>query len=131
MKNYKTLIFTAMMGFPLSFSAQTAPSLKELVDAAMSKDAAIEQQNLESKANGLDQQKLKDIFLPKVEISGKGEYLNATAKFLSPEIAIPAIKPIFPGAVFQKELLTIILLCRVLMQPQKLKQKRFFILAEK
>ncbi|GAB1346678.1 TolC family protein [Cloacibacterium normanense] len=100
MKNYKTLIFTAMMGFPLSFSAQTAPSFKELVDAAMTKDAAIEQQNLESKANGLDQQKLKDIFLPKVEISGKGEYLNATAKFLSPEIAIPAIKPIFPGAVF-------------------------------
>ena len=89
-----------MMGFPLSFSAQTAPSLKELVDAAMTKDAAIEQQNLESKANGLDQQKLKDIFLPKVEISGKGEYLNATAKFLSPEIAIPAIKPIYPGAVF-------------------------------
>ena len=89
-----------MMGFPLSFSAQTAPSLKELVDAAMSKDAAIEQQNLESKANGLDQQKLKDIFLPKVEISGKGEYLNATAKFLSPEIAIPAIKPMFPGGVF-------------------------------
>ena len=41
----------------------------------------------------------------------------------SPEIAIPAIKPYFPGAVFQKELLTIILLCRVLMQPQKLKQK--------
>ena len=62
-----------MMGFPLSFSAQTAPSLKELVDAAMSKDAAIEQQNLESKANGLDQQKLKDIFLPKVEISGFGK----------------------------------------------------------
>ena len=58
-----------MMGFPLSFSAQTAPSLKELVDAAMTKDAAIEQQNLESKANGLDQQKLKDIFLPKVSIS--------------------------------------------------------------
>jgi hypothetical protein len=48
----------------------------------------------------LDQQKLKDIFLPTVEISGKGGYLNATARFISPEIAIPAIKPIFPGAVF-------------------------------
>ena len=71
MKNYKTLIFTAMMGFPLSFSAQTAPSFKELIDAAMTKDATIEQQNLESKSNLLDQQKLKDIFLPTVEISGK------------------------------------------------------------
>ena len=58
MKNYKTLFFITMLGFPLSFSAQTAPSFKELVDAAMTKDAAIEQQNLESKANGLDQQKL-------------------------------------------------------------------------
>jgi outer membrane protein TolC len=100
MKNYKTLIFTAMMGFPLSFSAQTAPSFKELIDAAMTKDATIEQQNLESKSNLLDQQKLKDIFLPTFEISGKGGYLNATARFISPEIAIPAIKPIFPGAVF-------------------------------
>ena len=89
-----------MMGFPLSFSAQTAPSLKELVDAAMTKDATIEQQNLESKANELDQEKLKDIFLPKVEISGKAGYLNATAKVVSPEIAIPAINPLFPGAVF-------------------------------
>lgn len=66
----------------------------------MTKDATIEQQNLESKSNLLDQQKLKDIFLPTVEISGKGGYLNATARFISPEIAIPAIKPIFPGAVF-------------------------------
>ena len=120
-----------MMGFPLSFSAQTAPSLKELVDAAMSKDAAIEQQNLESKANGLDQQKLKDIFLPKVEISGKGEYLNATAKFLSPEIAIPAIKPIFPGAVFPEGTFDNNFTLSGFDAAQKLKQKRFFILAEK
>ena len=46
-----------MMGFPLSFSAQTAFPFKELVDERMTKDAAIEQQNLESKANGLDQLK--------------------------------------------------------------------------
>ena len=94
------MVIAAIIGFPLAFQAQSAPTVKELIDAAMTKDAAIEQQNLESKSNLLDQQKLKDIFLPTVEISGKGGYLNATARFISPEIAIPAIKPIFPGAVF-------------------------------
>ena len=100
MKTLKKIAISAIVGFPLVFHAQSAPTLKELIDAAMTKDAAIEQQNLESKSNLLDQQKLKDIFLPTVEISGKGGYLNATARFISPEIAIPAIKPIFPGAVF-------------------------------
>uniref|UniRef100_UPI0035B41AD8 TolC family protein n=1 Tax=Cloacibacterium sp. TaxID=1913682 RepID=UPI0035B41AD8 len=100
MKTLKKIAISAIVGFPLVFHAQSAPTLKELIDAAMTKDATIEQQNLESKSNLLDQQKLKDIFLPTVEISGKGGYLNATARFISPEIAIPAIKPIFPGAVF-------------------------------
>ena len=100
MKTFKKMVIAAIIGFPLAFQAQSAPTVKELIDAAMTKDAAIEQQNLESKSNLLDQQKLKDIFLPTVEISGKGGYLNATARFISPEIAIPAIKPIFPGAVF-------------------------------
>lgn len=100
MKTLKRIVIAAIVGFPLVFHAQSAPTLKELIDAAMTKDAAIEQQNLESKSNELDQKKLKDIFLPKVEISGKAEYLNGTARFISPEIAIPAIKPIFPGVVF-------------------------------
>ena len=100
MKNFKKMVTVAIISFPFVFQAQSAPTLKELVDAAMTKDAAIEQQNLESKLNSLDLQKLKDVFLPKVEISGKGGYLNTRANFISPEIAIPAIKPIFPGAVF-------------------------------
>lgn len=102
MKTLKRIIVTIIMGFPLVSMAQSAPSLKELIDAAMTKDATIEQQNLQSKFNELDQEMLKDVFLPKVEISGKGEYLNATARFISPEIAIPALQPIFPGAIFPK-----------------------------
>ena len=100
MKNFKKMVTIAIIGFPLAFQAQSAPTLKELIDAAMTKDATIEQQNLDSKSNLLDQQKLKDIFFPKVEISGKGEYLNASAKILSPLVAIPPIPPIFPGAIF-------------------------------
>ncbi|SHK54197.1 Outer membrane protein TolC [Epilithonimonas mollis] len=102
MKTLKKIVSFAIIGFPLILQAQSAPTLQELIDAAMTKDAAIEQQNLDSKSNLLDQQKLKDVFLPKLEISGKTGYINATARLISPEITIPAIKPIFPGAVFQE-----------------------------
>ena len=83
MKTFKKMVIATIIGFPLAFQAQSAPTLKELIDAAMTKDAAIEQQNLESKSNLLDQQKLKDIFLPTVEISGKGGYLNACLLYTS------------------------------------------------
>lgn len=102
MKTLKKVVFFAILGFPMVLQAQSAPTLQELIDAAMTKDAAIEQQNLESASNLLDQQKLKDIFLPKLEITGKSGYINATARLISPEIAIPANQPIFPGAVFPK-----------------------------
>lgn len=100
MKNFNKVFFAAMLGFPLVFQAQTAPDFQELVNAALQRDAAIEQQNLDAKAISLDQQKLKDVFLPKVEISGKAGYLNATADINSPELVVPAIKPVFPGMVF-------------------------------
>lgn len=100
MKTLKKVVFFTILGFPMVLQAQSAPTLQELIDAAMTKDAAIEQQNLESASNLLDQQKLKDIFLPKLEITGKSGYINATARLISPEITIPALQPFFPGAVF-------------------------------
>ena len=72
MKTLKKIAISAIVGFPLVFHAQSAPTLKELIDAAMTKDAAIEQQNLESKSNLLDQQKLKDIFFPPLKFLEKG-----------------------------------------------------------
>lgn len=100
MKTIKKIFLFLVAGFYGVFNAQTAPTLQELIQAALSKDEAIMQQNLELKSNLLDQKKLKDLFLPKVEISGKGGYFNATTQFASPEISLPPIKPIFPGALF-------------------------------
>ncbi|MBS1572448.1 MAG: TolC family protein [Bacteroidetes bacterium] len=100
MRTFKKYLILSIFSFPLVLQAQVAPTLLELIEAAKTNDTTIEQLNLESQSNSLDQQKLKDIFLPQLEISGKGGYMNTTARFISPEIGIPAIKPIFPGAFF-------------------------------
>lgn len=102
MKTLKKIVSFSIICFPLVLQSQSAPTLQELVSAAMAKDAVIEQQNLESKSNLLDQQKLKDVFLPKIEFSGKTGYVNATARLTSPEITLPAIQPVFPGAAIPK-----------------------------
>lgn len=88
-----------MVFLPLLFSAQKAPTLQELIDAAMLNDGTLSQQTLENKYTKLDDQKLKDVFLPKVEVSGKAGYLYTSAHLNSPEINLPAVPPIFPGAI--------------------------------
>jgi hypothetical protein len=40
----------------------------------------------QNKLTDLDEHKLKDIFLPTLEVSGQVGYLNATARLTSPEI---------------------------------------------
>ena len=88
-----------LLFFPLVFSAQQAPNLQELIQSALSSDGTLTQQKLENKYTQLDDQKLKDVFLPKVDISGKAGYLYASAHLKSPEIGIPPIPGVFPGAL--------------------------------
>ncbi len=99
MKTFKTHLSKLLLFFPLVFSAQQAPTFQELINAALGSDGTLIQQNLENKFTHLDDQKLKDIFLPKVDISGKAGYLYTSAHLKSPEIGIPPIPGIFPGAV--------------------------------
>ncbi len=88
-----------MLFFPLVFSAQQAPTLQELINSALQIDGTLNQQILENKYTHLDDQKLKDVFLPKVEVSGQAGYLYTSAHLKSPEIGIPPIPNIFPGAI--------------------------------
>lgn len=99
MKTFKNTFAKILAFSPVIFLAQVAPSFQELVNAAMEKDGMLEQQNLEAKYTELDQKKLKDLFLPKLEISGKYGYNYASANVTLPEVAIPPLKPIFPGMV--------------------------------
>lgn len=95
MEHYKKIISTLLLLIPLILNAQTAPSLETLINEALKRDASIKNQVLESKTIALNQQKLKDIFLPKVDISGKAGYLNITNISHSKAINIAPINPIF------------------------------------
>ncbi|ASW73125.1 ABC transporter permease [Chryseobacterium piperi] len=86
MKN-NLLIFT--FGFfvlPVFGWAQSAPDFKELLDSAMIRDSDLKMQITKNKLTDLDEHKLKDIFLPTLEVSGQIGYINATARLTSPEI---------------------------------------------
>ncbi|AMA50591.1 MULTISPECIES: TolC family protein [Flavobacterium] len=97
MKHQKKIISALLLVIPLMLSAQTAPSLETLINEALKRDASIKNQLLESKTITLNQQKLKDLFLPKVDISGKAGYLDITSISHSKAIEIAPINPIFPG----------------------------------
>lgn len=66
--------------------AQTPPSFKELLDSAMVRDADLKTQQTKNKLTELDQHKLKDVYLPTLEVSGMAGYLNATTHIVSPEL---------------------------------------------
>ncbi len=95
-----------LLFFPAFAFAQSAPTLQELIDNALLNDGTLTQQTLENKYTKLDDQKLKDVFLPKVEVSGKAGYLYSSAHLKSPEINLPAVPPIFPGATIPEGQIT-------------------------
>ncbi|WP_300671005.1 TolC family protein [Soonwooa sp.] len=81
----------------LVFSQTSAPTLQELIDSALASDGTLTEQVLNNKITHLDDEKLKDVFLPKVDISGKAGYLYTFANFDTPALSLPAIPNIFPG----------------------------------
>ncbi len=86
MKN-NLLIFTfGFFTLPIFGWAQSAPDFRELLDSAMVRDSDLKMQLTQNKLTDLDEHKLKDIFLPTLEMSGQAGYLNATARLTSPEI---------------------------------------------
>lgn len=98
MKN-NLLIFTfSFLAFPAFSWAQSAPDFKELLDSAMVRDSNLKMQITQNKYTDLDEHKLKDIFLPTLEVSGKVGYLNGTARLTSPEINLAPFINIPEGA---------------------------------
>jgi len=81
----------------LIFSQTSAPTLQELIDSALVNDGTLNEQILQNKITNLDDKKLKDVFLPRVDVSGQAGYLYTSVNFMTPEINIPAVPGIFPG----------------------------------
>ncbi|HEX2846352.1 MAG TPA: TolC family protein [Chitinophagaceae bacterium] len=97
MKNILPFLLLLMVSC-FNSHAQTVPGFKELLDSAMARDADLKMQLTKNKTTDLDHQRLKDAFLPTLEVSGMTGYMNATAHLRSPEInlepflSIPEIK---------------------------------------
>lgn len=99
MKSFYPKLIGILLLVPLNVFAQNTPTLQELIDSALVNDEVLQQQGLENKLTGLDDEKLKNAFLPRLDVSGKGGYLYASTHLVSPEITIPAIPNVYPGAV--------------------------------
>ena len=97
MKNNKSWLGALLM-FPfLGFSQAVPPTLQELVDKALAIDGTLNEQQLQNKLTALNDEKLKDIFLPKLDISGKAGYMYTSVGYTAPEIHLPPIPKLFPG----------------------------------
>lgn len=79
---------------PIIGLAQTAPNLQELVDGAIENSEQLKQQHYQIQLTQLDDQRLEDVFLPKVNLSGKAGYLYTSAGFKTPGIDIPEVEDI-------------------------------------
>ncbi|MDX8556859.1 MULTISPECIES: TolC family protein [Elizabethkingia] len=86
MRNRLSLYGISLFLLPVLGWGQSAPNFKELLESAIVRDADLMMQKTKNKVTELDQHKLKDIFLPTLEISGQAGYLNATTRLSSPEI---------------------------------------------
>ena len=92
-KLYYALLFMSSFGFGQSSSDQ----LKELINSALERDGQYQQQNLELQYVDIDQKRLTDTFLPKVELTGRVGYMDTRINYTSPEFGIPRVPPLFPG----------------------------------
>ncbi|NAW51621.1 TolC family protein [Elizabethkingia argentiflava] len=89
MKHRLSLYRISLCLLPILSWGQSVPDFKELLDSAMARDADLLIQQTENKITDLNQHKLKDVFLPTLEISGQAGYLNASTGLPSSNILTP------------------------------------------
>lgn len=71
--------------------AQQAPMLQELVAAALQKDHGLAIKQLDIELTHVDQQKLRDVYLPHLDLSGKYAYLAAGINAKAPANSVPEL----------------------------------------
>ncbi|ADY50794.1 outer membrane efflux protein [Pseudopedobacter saltans DSM 12145] len=77
--------------FSNQLSAQTAPTLQELVDSALVKDYKLANQKLDIEFAKIDRKKLNEVYLPNADISGKYAYLSSNSNVVFPETTLPVL----------------------------------------
>ena len=71
--------------------AQSAPSLEELIESALKKDHHLANKQLEIEESKIDQQMLKEVYLPHVDLSGKYAFLAAGIHLKAPANSVPEL----------------------------------------
>jgi outer membrane protein TolC len=75
----------------LSPAPVATPALTELIDSAIHKDYGLANQQLDIQLTKLDAQKLKEAYLPRVDLSAKDAFLLSSFDIKSPNISIPQL----------------------------------------
>ena len=97
MTSKKKLYYALLFMSSFSFGQSSSDQLKELINSALERDGQYQQQNLELQYVDIDQKRLTDTFLPKVELTGRVGYMDTRINYTSPEFGIPRVPPLFPG----------------------------------
>ncbi|MNJ83101.1 Outer membrane efflux protein [compost metagenome] len=84
------LIVMQVLILPQAFS-QTSPSLKEILDSALVIDHTLQNSELGVELSKIDQERIKDAYMPRVEIDAKGGYLYSAFNLTSPAFALPSM----------------------------------------
>lgn len=72
--------------------AQQAPSLQEILDSAVIHDYGYENKQLALKQIELDQEKIKDTYMPRLELNAKEGYAYGALNLTTPAFAIPQLQ---------------------------------------
>lgn len=91
MKNSLTYLMLLFCCISFATKAQNTPDLTALIKAAIANDGQLKVQQLENKVTLINNDRLDDVFLPKVALSGQTGYLNTAINYKMPSLNIPAI----------------------------------------
>lgn len=78
--------------FPVLALAQSAPGLAELIDSALVHDHHFANKQLEIASSEIDRQRLKDAYLPKIDLTGKAAYVASSFDLSTPGFTVPALR---------------------------------------
>mgnify|MGYP000860845805 CR=1 FL=1 len=95
MKKHKLdLAILAILPFIIgnTLLAQSAPSLQEILDSAVVHDYEYENKQLALKQIELDQEKIKDTYMPRLELNAKEGYAYGALNLTTPAFAIPQLQ---------------------------------------
>lgn len=72
--------------------AQNPPTLQEILDSALVHDYSYENKQLALKQIELDQEKIKDAYMPRLELNAKEAYMYGATNLTTPAFAIPQLQ---------------------------------------